>query len=100
MKYLGIFLVIILLGCATVDTKPLLAVSTCDSVENHLTEVGCFSDSECMEFVQKIVKEKITNRMPDIVEFETYCDIALMTGLLPVDCVMKATDIPNILKCI
>ena len=38
--------------------------------------------------------------MPDGVDFDAYCDIALMTGLLPVDCVMKAVDVSGILKCV
>jgi len=101
MKVLFIIgLTFVFLGCGSAKITPDLAAPKCDAVEAHLVEVGCFNNEQCAGFVREIVKEQITSRMPDGVEFKTYCDITLMTGLLPVDCVMKAVDVPGILKCV
>jgi hypothetical protein len=101
MKVLFIIgLTFVFLGCSGARITPDLAAPKCDAVEAHLVEVGCFNDEQCASFVREIVREQITNRMPDEVKFKAYCDIALMSGLLPVDCVMKAVDVPGILKCV
>lgn len=101
MKVLFIIgLTFVFFGCGSAKITPDLAAPKCDAVEAHLVEVGCFNNEQCASFVREIVREHITSRMPDGVEFEPYCDIALMTGLLPVDCVMKAVDVPGILKCV
>lgn len=101
MKVLFIIgLTFLFLGCGGAKITPDLAAPKCDAVEAHLVEVGCFNNEQCASFVREIVKEHITSRMPDRVAFEPYCDIALMTGLLPVDCVMKAVDVTGILKCV
>ena len=103
MKVLFIIgLMFVFLGCsgAKFTFTPDLAAPKCDAVEAHLVEVGCFNDEKCAGFMKQIVEEHITSRMPEGVDFEPYCDIALMSGLLPVDCVMKAVDVPGILKCV
>lgn len=99
---IGLTFAFLVLGCgsAKFTFTPDLAAPKCDAVEAHLVEVGCFHDDRCTGFVKDIVREQITSRIPEGVDFKPYCDIALMTGLLPVDCVMKAVDVQEILKCV
>lgn len=88
------------LGCGSAKITPDFAAPKCDAVEAHLVEVGCFNNEQCASLIQEIVRDQITNRMPDGADFKPYCDIALATGLLPVDCVMQAIDVPGILSCV
>lgn len=86
-------------GCSGVQLTPNLAVPKCDAVEAHLVDVGCFQNDMCAGIVQDIVEAQITSRIPENVDFGAYCDIALMTGFLPIDCVMDATTATGVLDC-
>jgi hypothetical protein len=93
---LGIFL----FGCGAIQIEPHETAATCEQLQEHLVEVGCFYNEKCHWMVQELVEENISTRIPESVDFDIYCDIALMTGLLPVDCLMEATTIAGVRACI
>jgi len=99
---IGIFLLIILFfGCgASVHIEPYETAATCEQLQEHLVEVGCFYNEKCHWMIQEIVEENISIRIPESVDFDAYCDIALMSGLLPIDCLMEATTIAGVRACI
>jgi hypothetical protein len=98
---IGIFLLVIsLFGCGAIQIEPHETVATCEKLQEHLVEVGCFYNEKCYWMVQEIVEKNISTRIPESVDFDIYCDIALMSGLLPVDCLMEATTIAGVRACI
>jgi hypothetical protein len=98
---IGIFLLVIFMfGCGAIKIEPHETAATCEQLQEHLVEVGCFYNEKCHWMVQEIVEENILTRIPESVDFDIYCDIALMSGLLPVDCMMEATTIAGVRACI
>jgi hypothetical protein len=97
----GIFILVIsLFGCGAIQIEPHETAATCEQLQEHLVEVGCFYNEKCHWMVQEIVEKNISTRIPESIDFDVYCDIALMSGLLPVDCLMKATTIAGVRACI
>jgi hypothetical protein len=98
---IGIFLFVIsLFGCGAIQIEPHETAATCERLQEHLVEVGCFYNEKCHWMVQEIVEKNISTRIPESVDFDVYCDIALMSGLLPLDCLMEATTIAGVRACV
>lgn len=105
MRVFLFMLVVSLVGCAPAESyvnnimTPAKVAPTCDAVKEHLVDVGCMSEPVCAAAVNTAVELYITDRLPKDVPFEVYCDIALVAGLLPVDCVMQAQTPSEVLNC-
>lgn len=81
------------------NITPDKAAPTCDAAKAHLVDIGCMQVPICAQLVNDAVERYITLRMPKDTRFEVYCDIALMTGILPVTCIMEAQTPDEVLEC-
>jgi hypothetical protein len=103
MRALLFVLVLSFVGCSgsvgPFEVSPVKAAPTCDAVKAHLVDIGCMQVPMCATAVNAAVEQYITARLPKDVDFSVYCDIALVTGILPVDCVMEAQTPQAVLDC-
>lgn len=81
------------------NITPDKAAPTCDAAKEHLVDIGCMQIPVCAQLVNDAVERYITQRMPKDARFEVYCDIALMTGILPVTCIMEADTPDEVIEC-
>ena len=88
------------IGCgSSFRPRPDTAAPRCRVIKEHLVAVGCFQDPGCSRLVHALVEEHITRRLPEDVPFEPICDITVMTGIFPIDCVMGASTPRDVLAC-
>jgi hypothetical protein len=97
--FLSIAASVALFGCAATQMSVTEAAPTCDAMKAHLIEVGCMQNAVCSALVSEAVETHITQRMPENAQFGAYCDIVLMAGILPVECIMEATTIQDVMNC-
>jgi hypothetical protein len=81
------------------NITPDKAAPTCDAAKAHLVDIGCMQVPLCAQLVNDAVERYITPRIPKDARFEAYCDIALMTGILPVTCIMEAQTPDEVIEC-
>lgn len=101
MKMVSVLVLLIsILGCGGEPLQlPKVSIHTCDEVKVHLQEIGCMDFELCASVVDDAVEKYITSRLPENVPFEAFCDIALSSRLLPVDCVMQAAKPEEVVDC-
>lgn len=87
-------------SCAFVQKVRESDAPTCAEVQEHLTTVGCFDSLTCKEIVNKVIKDRIMSVIPMGVPFSDGCDLALKTGVIPVDCAMAADDLGDLMDCV